>query len=180
METASSLQIRGFSAGKEESLESEQLESPASLGTLALLSCTVTNLISVVDDQFDFNEVENEKFQNIKTSNKKTTSLPRKSDGRKSSAPRKVPVCEGEEERSPDLDRSRSRYSILGSYLNSCRRTGQTNQPDPPSPSHYSESGTDMKGEYEYYSLSRQRSHLESHGDLKGLSYIHIVVSSHS
>ena len=40
MKTASSLQIRGFSAGKEESLESEQLESPASLGTLALLSCT--------------------------------------------------------------------------------------------------------------------------------------------
>ena len=157
METASSLQIRGFSAGKEESLESEQLESPASLGTLALLSCTVTTLISVVDDQFDFNEFENEKFQNIKTSNKKTTSLPRKSDGRKSSAPRKVPVCEEEEERSQDLDRSRSRYSILGSYLNSCRRTGQTKHP--PSPSHYSESGTDMKGECEYYSLSRRRFH---------------------
>ena len=130
MKTASSLQIRGFSAGKEESLQSEQLDSPASLGRFLLLhSSSVTTFLPVVDDQFDFSQVENEKFHNIKTSNRKTNSIAKKSDGRKSSAPKKVSVCDGEEE---SLDSTR--YSILGSYLNSKRpsHTVTASQPDPP------------------------------------------------
>ena len=133
MKTASSLQIRGFGSGKEESFQSEQLDSPASLGVFSLLgSSTVTTFLSVVDDQFDFSEVENEKFQNIKTSSRKTSSMTKKSDGRKSSAPRKVSVCEGEED---GLDSTR--YSILGSYLSSCKRPTHpltVAPPDPPEP----------------------------------------------
>ena len=85
--------------------------------------------LSVVDHQFDYNHVENEKFQTVKTSNKARTqkSITRKSDGRKSSAPKKLSVLEDEkvvEKTGENLDGTR--YSILGSYLNSCKTQGQT------------------------------------------------------
>ena len=49
--------------------------------------------------------------------------MSRKSDGRKSSAPKKLPVLEGDEsvERTESLDSTK--YSILGSYLNSSKRS---------------------------------------------------------
>ena len=53
--------------------------------------------LSVVD-QSDYNNVENEKFQVVKTSNRGRTqkSITRKSDGLKSSAPKKLSVLEDE------------------------------------------------------------------------------------
>ena len=84
--------------------------------------------LSVVD-QSDYNNVENEKFQVVKTSNRGRTqkSITRKSDGRKSSAPKKLSVLEDEkvgEKSGESLDGTR--YSILGSYLNSCKTHGQS------------------------------------------------------
>ena len=54
--------------------------------------------LSVVDHQSDYNNVENEKFQVVKTSNRGRTqkAITRKSDGRKSSAPKKLSVLEDE------------------------------------------------------------------------------------
>ena len=85
--------------------------------------------LSVVDPQFDFNHVEDEKFQNVRTYNTSRTqkSITRKSDGRKSSAPKKLSVLEDEkvgEKSGESLDGTR--YSILGSYLNSCKTHGQS------------------------------------------------------
>ena len=83
--------------------------------------------LSVVDHQFDYNHVENEKFQTVKTSNKARTqkSITRKSDGRKSSAPKKLSVLEDENVGEKPLEKlDISRYSILGSYLNSCKTQG--------------------------------------------------------
>ena len=77
--------------------------------------------LSVVDPKFVFNHVEDEKFQNVRTYNTSRTqkSITRKSDGRKSSVPRKLSVYEDENVG------EKTGYSILGSYLNSCKTQGQ-------------------------------------------------------
>ena len=91
-------------------------------------SFTFISCLSVFDPQLN-NDAENEKFQAVKTFNRSRTqkSITRKSDGRKSSAPKKLSVFEDEkvgERTGENLDGTR--YSILGSYLNSCKTHGQS------------------------------------------------------
>ena len=118
IETASSLHIRGFSGGQKE----EQLgENYLSQGSRPRMFC-----LSVVDPQLDLNH---DKFQNVRTYNtgRTTKALTRKSDGRKSSAPKKLAVLEDENVgENPGENMDGTRYSILGSYLNSCKTQGQT------------------------------------------------------
>ena len=83
--------------------------------------------LSVVDPQDD-HQVQSEKFQALRTFNRSRgtqKSITRKSDGRKSSAPKKLSVLEDENVGERPLENlDVSRYSILGSYLNSCKTQG--------------------------------------------------------
>ena len=115
IETASSLHIRGFSGGQTD----EQLGDNHS--DLSHWPGPAISFLSVFDPQLN-NDAENEKFQAVKTFNRSRTqkSITRKPDGRKSSAPKKLSVLEDEnvgEKTGENLEGSR--YSILGSYLNS-------------------------------------------------------------
>ena len=75
--------------------------------------------LSVFDPRLNSKVAENEKFQAVKTLNRSRAqkSITRKSDGRKSSVPKKLSVMEDEGDVGENLESSR--YSILGSYLNS-------------------------------------------------------------
>ena len=118
IETASSLHIRGFSGGqKEEELGKSQSDLQPSPGS-------DISRLAVVDPQSDHTKIENEKFPVVRPHDRSRTpkSITRKSDGRKSSAPKKLSVLEDEnvvEKTGENLDATR--YSILGSYLNSCK-----------------------------------------------------------
>ena len=123
IETASSLHIRGFSGGQKE----EQL---------------------VLDPQLNSNDAGNETLEAVKTLNKSRTqkSITRKSDGRKSSAPKKLSVLEDEnvgEKTGENLEGSR--YSILGSYLNSGKTQTLSTNMNPFDPAEITPGSSGMK-----------------------------------
>ena len=128
IQTASSLHIRGFSGGRKEELGDPQ--SDPSHWPEPDISC-----LSVVDPQLalDDQRVQSEHFQALRTftrSRGTQKSITRKSDGRKSSAPKKLSVLEDENVGEKTLENlDVSRYSILGSYLNSCKTPGPNINP---------------------------------------------------
>ena len=115
MQTASSLQIRGFSypATTNNSEEYEGADSPKSL---------------VVDEQTQ--ESSQHQETSLLEKIKKVKTKKRKVDGRKASIPKKLKITESntqpdndvrDEETQNDSNIDSTRYSILGSYINSCR-----------------------------------------------------------
>lgn len=127
MKTAASLQIRGFSYG---------LNEHSRISEASVDKREVSNALTI-------DEGDNEKFQPIKPCQnggegkmKKCKSKQRKSEGRKSFIPKKIhqsgsesepstedQECKALENQVNDVPSSvdNARYSILGSYLNSCR-----------------------------------------------------------